>query len=196
MSLTPTRQAVGGAFLAPRRRSAVALIAGALVMEFVIQQHVLKFYYTPLIVGLTYFAAAFAAGRKGALWAPGIVTTCWGVAVLLGVHGVITSSAIVSYDVAAAVGVLIALALRFSIGLAAGAVGLIVSVAIIQIHNYGHHLPSWIFHGVTFAVLLGVWGLWELRPSRTSAPGSVADSRQPEQTIDLRDRESASSSRI
>lgn len=150
-----------------RRRSALALLAGAAVMELVIQQGVLHFYYTPLVVGLTYLAAAAAAGRRGALWAPGIITTFWGIAVLGGIHRVITMNGPHSYLVAGALGIGVALLLRLTVGLAAGPIGMAVAFGVILVYNYAHP-PAWIFHGATFAVLLGVWGLWELRPVRAT----------------------------
>ena len=165
MANATTTRSESGAFFSDRRhRSAVALPLGALAMELLVQQQVVRFYYTPLIVGLTYLGAAATAGRKGALWAPGIVTSCWGIAVLLGVHRVVTIDGKLSYEIAGFIGVALALALRYTIGLAAGVVGLVVSMAVIFAHSYVH--AAWIFNGVTFAVLLGVWGLWELRPSR------------------------------
>lgn len=164
-----------GFFGEPRHRSAIALLAGALTMLLLIQRPAVRFYYTPLIVGLTYLAAAAVAGRKGALWAPGIITTFWGIAVLLGVHQVITVDGKLSYEIAAGLGVLLALALRHAIGLAAGAIGIVVSVGVIFLHNYAHP-PSWVFHGTTFAVLLGVWGLWELRPAPRALKSSPTQS--------------------
>jgi len=176
---TATRSQPSAFFTDRRHRSAVALLLGALAMELLVQQQVVRFYYTPLIVGLTYLGAAAVAGRKGALWAPGIVTTCWGIAVLLGVHRVVTIDGKLSYEIAGFIGVALALALRYTIGLAAGVIGLVVAMGIIFAHNYAHP-PSWIFNGVTFAVLLGVWGLWELRPSRRSeqAQSSSAPAEQ------------------
>lgn len=185
MTVTSVRGSVGRAIVEGRRRSGLALLAGALVMEFVIQQQVLRFYWTPLIVGLTYLAAAMVAGRRAALWAPGIVTTCWGISVLLGVHGAITIDSALSYEIAGAIGIVIALALRAAIGLAAGPIGLVVSFGVILLHTYAH-APSWIFHGVTFAILLGVWGLWELlRPSSVAAAGSPADAEESEEPTGL-----------
>lgn len=198
MSVMATSRTEGGAFLEGRRRSALALIAGALVMELVIQQQVIKFYYTPLIIGLTYLAAAALAGRKGALWAPGIVTSCWGIAVILGVKNVVTLDSKASYLIAGAIGVAIALALRYTIGLAAGPIGLAVSIAVILVHEYVP-TPSWVYQGVTFAVLLGVWGLWELRPSKAPSTAKADDSAgttESKHDVDLRDEAPRSSTRV
>lgn len=174
MSATSTHRATSGFFTESRHRSALVLLVGALVMGFAVQQQVIRFYYTPLIVGLTYLTAAMAGGRKGALWAPGIVTTCWGIAVLLGVHNVVTLDSKTSYLIAGVIGIAIALTLRFTIGLAAGFIGLAVSMAIILIHDNAD-VPSWIFKGITFAVLLGVWGIWELRPATSRATQPPTD---------------------
>lgn len=75
-----------------------------------------------------------------------------------------------AYDIAAAIGVVVALLLRVTVGVAAGLLGLAVSVAAVLVYGYAHP-PSWIFHGVTFALLTGVWGLWELRPARAGGGG-------------------------
>lgn len=156
-------------FAVPRHRSAIALLLGAAAMLGLVQTSQIRFYYTPLIIGLTYLIAAAVAGRRGALWAPGIITSLWGVAVLLGVHRV-TSGSKGTYEIAGAIGIVLALVLRYAVGLAAGFVGMAVAYAIILVHDNAH-LPSWIFKGATFAVLLGVWGLWELRPG----PRPLAD---------------------
>ncbi len=43
----------------------------------------LAFYWTPLIVGLTYVAAAAASGGRGSLWAPGLMLVASGMAMAL-----------------------------------------------------------------------------------------------------------------
>lgn len=176
--MTQARQTMENVLSESRRRSALALLAGAVVMGFVVQTKLIPFYWTPLIVGLTYLGAAVIGGRKGTLWAPGIVTTCWGIAVLLGVFKVVTIDNKLSYDIAAAIGVAIVLAFRrFTMTTAAGPVGVLVSVGVIQVQNYAHP-PSWIFQGFTFAVLLGLWAVWELRPAAApSTSSATADQR-------------------
>ena len=164
MSTGTMSRVFSGSDAATRRRRGLVLIFGALVM-LLVEQKVIKFYYTPLIVGLTYLAGAAVSGRRGAFWAPGLVTTAWGISVLLTIHHVVSNPHDWAFTIAAAIGVAVALLLRFTVGLAAGALGLAVSVAVVLLHNYAHP-PSWIFHGITFALLLGIWGLWELRPAR------------------------------
>jgi len=90
--------------------------------------------------------------------------------VFLGVNGIVHLDSFTSYNIAAAIGVALALLLRFTIGLAAGAPGFLVSVGAILLHG-SSVVPSWVFHGLSFAVPLGVWGLWELRPSAAAPEG-------------------------
>lgn len=62
----------------------VPALAGALVVSLAVAPlGPLPFYTTPLILGLTYLGAAAAAGRQATLWAPGLIITAWGGAVLL-----------------------------------------------------------------------------------------------------------------
>lgn len=95
----------------------------------------------------------------------------------LGVNGIVHLYSFTSYNIAAAIGVALALLLRFTIGLAAGAPG--------SSCRWGHLLhgssvvPSWVFHGLSFAVPLGIWGLWELRPSAAPEVSSPLRSRRP-----------------
>lgn len=151
----------------PRQRSAAVLLVGALLTVALVQGGVLSFYWTPTVVGLSYLAAAAAAGLGGALWAPGLITTCWGITVLLGVHEVVPGDKR-SYLIAGAVGIVLALLLRRTLGMAAGYLGMVVSLAAIAVYD-NPQVPAWVFSGTTFAVLLAVWGLWDLRPERSGA---------------------------
>lgn len=151
----------------PRQRSAAVLISGAVLLLVLVQGEVVPFYVTPTIVGLSYLAAAAVAGLGGALWAPGLITTCWGIAVLLGAHQVVAGDKR-SYLIAGAVGIGLALLLRRTVGMAAGVIGIVVSFTAIAVYD-NPHVPSWVFHGAAFAVLLALWGLWDLRPARTGA---------------------------
>ena len=62
----------------------IPILIGALVESFLLSPlGPQPFYLTPLVLGLTYLAAAATGGRKGTLWAPGLIITCWGIGVLL-----------------------------------------------------------------------------------------------------------------
>lgn len=66
-----------------RIRQGVLLLIGALVLELLVAGGTLSFFWTPLILGLTYLAAAGAGGRDGSYWATACVLTGWGLAVIL-----------------------------------------------------------------------------------------------------------------
>ncbi len=62
----------------------VPVLIGALVETVAVAPvGPLPFYLTPLVLGLTYLAAAAVGGRGATLWAPGLVISAWGVAVAL-----------------------------------------------------------------------------------------------------------------
>ena len=65
-----------------RIRQALLLLAGALALELLVTQGSLRFYWTPLILGITYLAAAAAGGRRGSYWATACVLVGWGLAVV------------------------------------------------------------------------------------------------------------------
>lgn len=65
-----------------RIRQGLTLLAGAVALELLVGQGSLRFYWTPLIVGLSYLAAAAAGGRSGGYWATACVLTGWGLAVV------------------------------------------------------------------------------------------------------------------
>jgi len=60
------------------------------------------------------------------------------------VHHVIGNPHNLAYDIAAAIGVVVALLLRVTVGVAAGLLGLAVSVAAVLVYGYAHP-PSWIY---------------------------------------------------
>jgi len=64
-----------------RITQAVALLAGALVLVIVIHPDAARFFWTPLVLGLSYLAAATAGGRRGGHWATACALTGWGAAV-------------------------------------------------------------------------------------------------------------------
>ncbi len=67
--------------LETRVRQIVVFLAGALVLELLVNRGELRFFWTPLILGLTYLAAAAAGGRDGGHWSGAIALTGWGAAV-------------------------------------------------------------------------------------------------------------------
>lgn len=70
----------------------IPALLGALVVSLaVVPIGPLPFYVTPLILGLTYLAAAAVGGRRATLWAPGLIITAWGCGVLLVFSGTLTA---------------------------------------------------------------------------------------------------------
>lgn len=74
---TPSKRIVQG----------VLLLAGAVVLELLAGEERIRFYWTPLIIGLIYLAAALAGGRRGGYWATACGLIGWGLAVVLIARG-------------------------------------------------------------------------------------------------------------
>lgn len=67
-----------------RRWRWVPVLIGALFVTLAVAPiGALPFYSTPLVLGVTYLAAAAVGGRHATLWAPGLIITAWGAAVVL-----------------------------------------------------------------------------------------------------------------
>lgn len=64
-----------------RVRQIVVFLAGALLIRLLVDGGELRFYWTPLLIGLTYLGAAVAGGRDGGHWSGAIALTGWGLAV-------------------------------------------------------------------------------------------------------------------
>ena len=60
-------------------RRAVALVLAAVVVYYLLDSGRAQFRDVPLLTGLGYLTGAVAGGRAGALWAPALVVTGWGV---------------------------------------------------------------------------------------------------------------------
>ncbi len=59
-----------------------AFLLGALALEALIERGSTPFYWTPLIIGLSYLAAAIAGGRSGGHWPTACVLVGWGAVVV------------------------------------------------------------------------------------------------------------------
>ena len=62
---------------------AVALALSAAALYVLVSSHRVDFGWVPLLTGLGYLAGAVAGGPKGALWAPALVVSGWGLANVL-----------------------------------------------------------------------------------------------------------------
>lgn len=158
----------------------VAALAGALVVSLgVAPVGPLPFYTTPLILGLTYLAAADAAGRQATLWAPGLIITAWGGAVLLvfsrTLNADFSAVAVTALGVGATAAALLGrrgfrvdgIAIALSI-LFAGLTELVASFGV-----------AFLGRGWFYGILLGVWVLADLArlsPLTRTGPPSRAGS--------------------
>jgi len=158
------------------------VVVGALVVSLAVAPvGALPFYVTPLILGLTYLAAAVLGAPHATLWASGFIITFWGLGVVLVFSHTITTDfpavAVTALGAGATVAALLSrvgvrvdpLAIALSI-LLAGVFELIASFGV-GILGYG-----WFF-----GALLGVWvvgDLTKLSPllrGRRHHPAGVGD---------------------
>jgi len=63
---------------AQRVRQGLLLVAGAVALKVLVGGGTLEFFWTPLLLGLAYLAAALAGGRHGSYWATAPVLVGWG----------------------------------------------------------------------------------------------------------------------
>lgn len=60
---------------------AAFFLLGAAALEVLVEQGRLRFFWTPLIIGLAYLAAALAGGKRGGHWPTACALLGWGAAV-------------------------------------------------------------------------------------------------------------------
>lgn len=77
MSTLPAHEPASAGGRAALARGA-ALLAGAAGLLLLVELDGLPFFWVPLVLGLTYLAAAAASRSRGPLWAPGWVLSCVG----------------------------------------------------------------------------------------------------------------------
>ncbi len=77
----PVRAVDAGKPVDVRVRQIICFLAGALAMELLVDQGEVRFYWTPLILGVTYLAAAIVGGRDGGHWSGATALTGWGLVV-------------------------------------------------------------------------------------------------------------------
>lgn len=92
-----------------RLRQGVALIVGAVAL-YALVRGPLDFFWTPLIIGLSYLVAALLGGRHGGHWPTALVLVGWGLAVLARQRGVVDVDTAGAYLVGAGLGALAAAA--------------------------------------------------------------------------------------
>lgn len=161
---------------ATRRRRWVPVLVGALVLALAVEPvGGLPFYSTPLILGLVYLAAAAVGGPHATLWAPGVVITFWGAAVVAVFSDTITADFTAVAVTALGVGATAAALLgRLGFGVDPLAVGLSVLFAGLTelVASLGVDVLG---YGWFYGALLGVWVLADLTglsPARRGGRGA------------------------
>jgi hypothetical protein len=154
-----------------RRARGIALVVGALVIVALVETKTIKFYWFPTLTGLTYLAAAAAGRSRGTLWGPGFVITSVGLAAALWLRdGRMPDSfqflalAVMALGLGGVLAGLLAQARGFSIS----AMSVSLSVLLFGVFALLEQQAVKPFAGQTwaYAVLLALWGAYELRPAR------------------------------
>jgi len=147
---------------ATRVAQAALLLVGALCLELLVVPDDRRFYWTPLIVGLAYLAAAVSGGRTGGHWATACALTGWGAAVVLvgAVHPDLDTAGLylAGAGLGTAAGVLIQRA-----GFEVSVLGLAVTVAVGGlVLAFTTRAPGVLEDARTYAVLLALVALVNL----------------------------------
>ena len=136
------------------------LLAGGLALELLVAQGSLRFYWTPLVLGLAYLAAAAAGGRTGGHWATACVLVGWGLSVV--VMGEtrprdidVSGAYLLGAGAGVAVGALLSRAKfevsQLGLGVTVAAAGLVLALA--------QQAPEVLEDARTYALALGAVGL-------------------------------------
>lgn len=154
---------------ASRRARGVALVVGALVILALVETKAIAFYWFPVLTGLTYLAAAVAGRSRGALWGPGFVTTSVGLAAALWLSDgrpadsfEFLALAVMALGLGGVLATLVGRARGFEVG------AMSVSLAVLLFGLFAlleqQAVKPVAGHAWPYAVLLVVWGAYELRP--------------------------------
>lgn len=95
-----------------RRAQGAVLLVGAAFLFVLTQIGDLRFHWTPLLVGLSYLAAAAVGRPRGSYWATAVIITAWGAGVVLLIETSLDVSQAAGYLLAVGVGGLVAAALE------------------------------------------------------------------------------------
>lgn len=167
--------------VAPRAATArgLVLLAGAVLLLVLVQGLGVRFYWVPLLLGVTYLVAAGAGRSTGPLWAPGWVLTLVGLTEALWFRAGRPAD---SFELAqltllaAGTGALLAVAMT-SVGVRVSAMSLALAVLLTGAFTLAEAQGvrplagnAWLY-----AALLAAWGLYELAVARRAAhhPGAA-----------------------
>jgi len=148
------------------RAAGAVLLAGAALLVLLVEVAGLRFFWVPLVLGLTYLLAAGAGRSLGPLWAPGWVLSAVGLTEGLWFHAARPAD---SFELAqltllaAGTGAVLAAAMS-AVGVRVSAMGTALAVLITGAFNLAEaravpHVAgnTWLYAG-----LLALWGLYEL----------------------------------
>ena len=161
----PTRAGLSTSGPSARRRSGAVLLAGALLVSFVVAPGgTAKLYWMPIILGVSYLSAAAVGGKGSPHWAVGLILSSWGLAVLLLLRGTWTTDFAGTAVMAIGVGLVLA-ALLPRVGIAVSPALLALPVLLIGVFEFLQAESSDVFSkGWLYGVILGLRGLYDLRP--------------------------------
>lgn len=147
---TPSNRVIQGALL----------LSGAVLLGLTVGQDRISFYWTPLILGLTYLAAAIVDGPRGGYWATALGLTGWGLAVVyLGEARPVDIDPAGAYLAGAGIAGIAAALLRRR-GFLVSEVGFAATVAAGGlVLAFAPRAPDTLEDATTYAVALGVIGL-------------------------------------
>ena len=153
-----------------RRARGMALVAGAAVTVALVESGAIARYWFPVLVGLTYLAAAAVGRSRGTLWGPGFVITTVGIAAALwlrdgrsGDSFQLLALAVMALGLGGVLAALFAQARGFSLS----AMSVAMPVLLFGVFALLEQQAVKPFAGQTwvYAALLAAWGAYELRPA-------------------------------
>ncbi len=166
--------------VAPRTAAArgAMLLAGAAVLLLLVEGRGVRFFWVPLLLGVTYLLAAAAGRSTGPLWAPGWVLGVVGLteALWFGAGRPADSFELAQLTLlAAGTGALLAVAMT-AIGVRVSAMSLALAVLLTGAFNLAEAKAVPYVAGNTwlYAALLVGWGLYELDVARRATLRTVA----------------------
>jgi len=166
--------------VAPRAAAArgAVLLAGAAVLLLLVEGRGVRFFWVPLLLGVTYLLAAAAGRSTGPLWAPGWVLVVVGLTEALWFRAGRPADSFELTQLtllAAGTGALLAVAMT-AIGVRVSAMSLALAVMITGAFNLAEAkaVPHVAGNTWLYAALLAGWGLYELDVARRATLRTVA----------------------
>jgi len=149
------------------------LVGGAVALYVLLELGSLEFYWSPLIVGLAYLAAAGSAGPRGSYWATGVVVAVWGTGVVaLGERWITDVDPAAGYLVAIGLGALVAAGLARA-GYAIELLGVAAAIVAAGLFFVLADRVEALAEATTYAAALAVVGLVRLAEPERGGGGAL-----------------------